>query len=428
MSDRISFPAAGLEHLIIEEMAPDAQVYGAPDSDAIEVNYQASGGRADAPQLSVEDGQARIRDVLVIQAVIPSHLQATVKHAPGDLWVQQLAGDIYLESVQGDLRLAQLEGVAHVAHVDGSIRAEKVADLHLLGRCNGDLRIEQGGRFSAEAVAGDVRLRDVAEARLERVRGDLWAEKVSGSLQVSRADGDARLSEITGPVVIGSVAGDFRADALTAGLTAQRVSGDATLAGPFDGAEVGYALSAEADIRLHLPADADVRLTVHAGGRIRSDVQLTPASDGSPTFSATLGRGTHRIVLNSGSDLRIVHHGEAATQSGKTRRTSAAAADARPGVDVDELSGLGERIRQQVNASLAAAGISVPPGEASWGRRGRGGVAGSRGARPPGPERQQSGVSAPAASLEEQTAVLQMLAEGKISAEEADVLLKALGA
>ncbi len=466
MSDCISFPAEEFDHLIIEEMAQDALVRGTTEGGTIEVSYQPLGGNGAVPHLLIEDGEARLSGALAVRVILPSSLSATIKNAPGDLRVQNLAGDINLEGVRGDLRLARLEGVARIAQVDGSIRAERVADVHLLGSCNGDLRIELGQRLSAEAVAGDVRLYDVAEARLERVRGDLWAEKLRGSLQVNRADGDARLSEIAGPVVIRSVTGDLRASALTAGLTAQQVSGDAALSGPFGEAQEGYALSAEGDVSLHLQADADVRLSVRAGGRIRSDLQLTPTADGSPTFSATLGRGTHRIVLSSGGDLRIVRQpvptplqgsdaasrqGDAAPQAGKAQTQTAVqgepwpASDIRSVVDVGDLSGLGERIRQQVNASLAAAGVNVSAEEPGGGRRGllahpgphgaagaggergRGG-AGTRGSRPPGPERQRSTAPVPTASLEEQVAVMQMLAEGKITSQEADVLLKALGA
>ena len=83
-----------------------------------------------------------------------------------------------------------------------------------------------------------------------------------------------------------------------------------------------------------------------------------------------------------------------------------------------DLRNLGERIRQQVQASLAAAGIAPPNGEASA-RRER--------SRPPAPERAKP-ATARTASTEEQMAILKMVETGAISPQEADVLLRALEA
>jgi hypothetical protein len=420
MSDHATFPAEGINHLVIEEMTRDALVGGTTDTQAIEVTCEPV-GRDTTSTLAVEGDVARLEGAPAERIILPNRLAITVKNVPGDLRVQDLSGDVNLESVHGDLRLAGLGGVVRVAQVNGSIRAEGVTDLRLMGSCDGDLRTEHGEHLEAEAVAGDVRLHHLADARLGRVRGDLWVEKVEGALQVNRADGDARLSEIGGPVAIRTLTGDLRASSLTNGLTVQRVNGNALLSGPFSGAD-GYAILAEGDISLHLPSDSDVRLTLRAGGRIRSDPQLTPAGDGSPTFTANLGRGTSRITLESGGDLRITQNGMAHTRAGGGTGTRTTADS------MSDLSNLGERIRQQVSASLAAAGISIAGDESTWSRRGRSGTVGPRAPRPHGPERPRSANVSAAPSMEEQVAVMKMLAEGKISPEEADVLLSALGA
>jgi hypothetical protein len=82
------------------------------------------------------------------------------------------------------------------------------------------------------------------------------------------------------------------------------VSGDVILNGPFT-AEDGYELSADGDTSISLPA-ADVRLVLRAGGRIRSDVTLTPA-DGSPTYTAVLGGSTYQP--HDGGDMRVAQAG-----------------------------------------------------------------------------------------------------------------------
>jgi DUF4097 and DUF4098 domain-containing protein YvlB len=436
MSNYVTYPAEGITHLIIEEMARDAQVRGAADATAIQVIH--AGGE---PEFIAEGEAVRLQGAAIGRVFVPAGLAVTVKRANGDLRAQDIAGDVSLEAVHGDLRLTGLAGIVRIAQADGDLRAEATADLRVLGACAGDLRCENGGAVSVEAVSGDLRLYNVGEVRANRVAGDLWAERLAGGLQVTRADGDARLSEIAGPVKLQALAGDLRASGLTGGLAAPHVSGDALLHGPFT-ADEGYALTAEGDVGLHLPADADLRLSIRAGGRVRSDPRLTPAADGTPTFAATLGRGTGRIVLDVAGDLRITQAGvtqgpefragrispegrarlDDLSNLGERIRQQVAASLASAGID-------GERIRQQVAASLAAAGINVETGEFSLGRDHSRGprVKPPRPPEPPrSPERPRP-PSPPAPPMEEQMAILRMVEAGQITAEEAEKLLKALG-
>jgi len=149
---------------------------------------------------------------------------------------------------------------------------------------------------------------------------------------------------------------------------------------------------------------------------------LTPSPDGTPVFTAVLGRGSGRLSVTGGGDVRI----------------SQAGSEGRPGVASGNWNDLGERIRQQVTASLTAAGINPETGELNWAPFGPGrGPKGARG-RPPEPPpasragtgsagaaRQAAGPQGP--TSEEQLVILKMVEAGTISAEEAEILLKALG-
>jgi hypothetical protein len=411
VSDLSAFPATGINHLIIEDMARDAMLEGRPGAMAVEVVCQSTEGGA-GPVFEAEGETARLSGVDPIHVVVPASMMVTVKGARGDLRVQRLEGDVNLENVRGSLRLSDLSGVVRVAQVDADLRAQGVADLRIMGNCNGNLRFDNGEHLAAESVAGDTRIHDLGDARLGRLHGDLWAEKMHGTLQVGGTGGDARLAHIDGPVTLRSVTGDLRANALTGGLSAPQISGDAVLQGPYSVAEP-YSLDAEGDVVLHLPADADARVAVKAGGRIRSDAPLTPAADGSSSLTSTLGRGTARINLVSGGDLRIHSGVQGGVERGKAR--SKASPDG---------SDLGKRIREQVSASLAAAGISVAAGPVTWGGRERPRPPKeTRPPRPSGPDRPRP----TSATTEEQFAVLKMVEEGKITPDEADMLLKALG-
>ncbi len=414
MRSSVVFPAQGITHLIIEEAASDARVCGASDAAEIQVRY--TGASPDEAPRFVPDGAlVTLEGAAVSRVDVPAALAVTIRRAEGDLSVEGLTDEVNLPEVGGDLLLRELAGAVCVAAVHGDLRALRVADLQIAGRCSGDAHFEEGQLLAAETVGGDLRLQGAKEVRVGRVAGDLWIEGMRGPVQVAQVDGDARLTDIGGRVTFEAVAGDLRATALAGGLAAAHVSGDACLSGPFAAAEE-YAVTAAGDISLNLPADADARLAVRSGGRIRSDPKLIPSTDGSPTFTATLGQGSGRISASSGGDLRIRQAGAAeAPASAAGRRSSRLMSD--------DLSDLGERIRQQVTASLAAHGINVETGEVNW-SRGRG----ARATRPAPPERPRPPAPPAGPATDEERAVLRMVEEGKITAAEADRLLQALGA
>lgn len=423
MSEILTYPAEGISQLIIETLGRDASVRGVPDAVVVQITYRASEHPV-APEFIPEGRAVRFVRGIAERVTVPAGVVVIAREALGDLRAQDLADEFSIETVHGDLRLDALAGPTIIARADADIRAEAVADLRIIGACDGDLRFANGGNLAVEEVSGDVRISAAADVRLKRIHGDLWAEKLSGALTVQGADGDARLSEIAGAATLKAVSGDLRASGLTGGLAAGQVNGDAVLNGPFAAAG-GYTLAADGDIHVHLPADADVRLVARAAGRIRSDISLTPTADGTPTYSATLGAGAARLELASGGDLRVTRAGAEEARGGWQGRREKDDPFA-------EFANLGERIRQQVTASLASAGIDIETGELKGGK----GWRGFRSPRPPTspvppapPERPRPPERAKVATTaEEQLSILKMVEEGRITPEEADALLKALGA
>jgi DUF4097 and DUF4098 domain-containing protein YvlB len=414
MSEYTTFPAEGIYHLIIEEMTRDAQVWGAVDATELQITYQPSG--SERAQTFMADGDVAVLSNASVQRItVPASMNVTVKRASGDLHVRGLGGAVNIEAVRGDVRLGSLWGTTRLARIDGDLRAEEVADLRLLGACAGDLRFESGGNLEAETIAGDVRIAGATEVRLGRVHGDLWIERVEGAFQAERVSGDARLNEIGGPATLRTLHGDLRVIAATGGLSAPQVQGDAIVQGPFS-PQANYALTTNGDVSLALPADTDARLTVRAHGRIRSDVHLTPTADGTPTFTATIGQGTGRVNVVSGGDMRITQAGAASPR---------VAADIFDSATPEDLRNLGESIRRQVTTSLAAAGIMVEGGH---------GPRPARPARPASPARPAAPQppasmrppAPPQSTVEEQLRILKMVESGVITAEQAELLLKAL--
>ena len=407
MATSITLPAAGITRLEVDGLGSDSQLRGATSAESIVVAFEAG----DAPTFSSVDGVMHFQGGTINRMLAPAALPIVVVEANGDLRLKGFSGPCTIGRVAGELRLEDLAGAVEVAQVDDDLNLDHVSDLRLTGSCSGDLRAESGGSLVVARVSGDVRLQEMGDVRVACVHGDLWGEALHGGLEVIEGDGDIRLSSVDGPVRLVELAGDLRASELFGGLTAEHVTGDAALSGTSSVTAV-YSIKADGDIALHLPADASARLTVRAAGRIRSEVKLIPATDGSPTFSATVGAGVGRISVDSGGDLRIAY----ASNRGRTPERFES---------LQELAGLGERIRQQVTASLAAAGIQV---DISSGRHDH-----PRGPRAPRSPRwsvpEPPAPSAPAetaSGASEQMTVLQMLEQGQVTPEEAERLLKAL--
>ncbi|MGC8781961.1 MAG: SHOCT-like domain-containing protein [Anaerolineae bacterium] len=412
MSEFVVFPAEGIHQVIIEEAARDARLWGVEDAAEIQVTYRPADA-APLPAFAPEGELLHLRGALIQRVTAPAAIAVTVKRAAGDLHVRGFAGEVNIETVRGDLRLGNLSGVTRVAHVDGDLRGDDVADLHLSGDCAGDLRFEAGGNLEVEAVAGDVRIAEAGTARLGRVHGDLWAERLAGALEVTRVSGDARLDGIAGTATLRVLHGDLRASNVTGGLIAPQVHGDALVQSVLTGNQE-YTLVADGDITLTLQPDSDARLTVRARGRVRSDLQLTPAADGTPTFTATVGQGTGRVNLTGAGDVRISQVGADAAR---------AAADLHGPASPEDLRNLGERIRQQVMASLAAAGIHIEEGMA---RGPRGSRPGRPTPPPPPPPPPSRAAGRPGPISEEELRILKMVENGTITAAQAEMLLKAL--
>lgn len=420
MGDRLTCPAEGITELVIETLADDARIRLTPDTGEIRVAVESDGW--DSAQLVVEGERARLIGGTAERVEVPTGIAISVDEALGDVRVRGLDATLRFRAVEGDLRLENITGRVEVERVHADALVDDVAALRI-GSCAGDLRFS-GGELEVETIAGDARIERATSFRGAKVHGDLWVDRVEGDLELGVVHGDARLGEVGGAATLGLVAGDLRASNMRGGLTAGQTHGDAQLDGPFPGSS--YTVTASGDVDIRLAAEDDVRLSVRALGRIRSNLSLIPNADGTPSFTATLGEGKTGITITCNGDLRIDAAGRGDAKRNWEKRWGSG------GDPFADLSGLGDRIRQQVSASLAAAGINPETGEFNF-SFGPGKVRGGRGRgpmpEPPRPPTPPTPPQPPRATMSsEQMAVLKMLEEGRITTEEADALLRALGA
>jgi hypothetical protein len=292
------------------------------------------------------------------------------------------------------------------------VQAESVAgDLHLTGVL---------GRSSVRRVDGDVRLRRTGEVDMGRLSGDLSADEIGVGLRVESVGGDADVRDVRGDVTLSNVGGDLRLRQVD-GAVEVSVEGDASarMTPPPDSTS---RIRAKGDIRAVLPMDASAVVRVTAGG----DLLLPDPSERVVVQSPGVicfGSGSSNVELTCDGDLslrsgglgRSVGWGEDLQEQINARvQSSIAEMEASleelglDSVNIDS-ERIGHRVRKAVARALRAAG-------------GAGIAAGS-------PEDDRTGPTAaaqPVGSDEEHLAVLRMLEEGKINAEQAEALLRAL--
>jgi hypothetical protein len=262
-------------------------------------------------------------------------------------------------------------------------------------------------------IGGDLSIRDVASVSVASVQGDFSLREARGSLYAKRLHGDASVRGVEGGVVLESVSDDLALRDVRGDITAN-VGGDVVLyLNPLS--NNSHTVTAGDDILLVLPANADASLTLQ-GDVIDIDWPGIEKDDQAKIREVTLGNGSARINLNAGGDVRVTNRVDAGDWADEFGNFA--------GINFD-WSGFGERISRQAEqaarrAEKTAKGVARRL-ERSVGRHAhRWNVNWTAGGPFPPPP------AVNPVSDEERLAILKMLQDKKITAEEADKLLAAL--
>jgi hypothetical protein len=334
----------------------------------------------------------------------PGHTLEAQAPSKGQLSVHQEAERIVLSCRAGCLVFLPSQAV---------VQAEAVAgDLHLTGI---------SGRSSVKMVAGDVRIRRAGEVEMGQLGGDLSADEINGGLHIDSVGGGANVRDVRGDVQLGNVEGDIRLRQVD-GAVEVTVGGDASvrLTPPPDSTS---RIRAGGDITAVLPGNASAVVRVTAGGDL-----LLPSPSESVVVEGPgvicCGSGSASVELTCEGDLslRLGGLGRAGgwgpdLQEQINARVKSSIAEMEASLEelgLDSLSidseRIGQRVRKAVARALRAAGGGAGIGAGIM-------------------DEDRSGSAAKAQSSggdEEHLAVLRMLEEGKINAEQAEALLRAL--
>lgn len=353
-----------------------------------------------------------------------------VGHAP-HVTIESVGGDLRLVGWEAEELLAKVEqeGDLTVVEADGQLtlrcqdnlavslpRASRV----LVRAVEGDMSVRGlAGDLQVDAVRGDLAMRDVGAVTLGEVGADFSLRRARGDVHVRRVGGDASLRELEGSLRLEEIADDLAVRGVGGDLVA-RVQGDVVVhLEPQAGRE--YTLQAGDDIMLLMPSEADACLQIEAG-RVRVEWPGIEKEAGTAR-EVTLGAGAARVRLEAGGDVVITNRLDAVESADEYGNFAGMMFDW-GGFGRD----LGERItrRAQEVAERAAhkAGAAGRRAERHV-RRGSSGklnVSRWKWDYPVGGQ----AAAAVSATDEERLAILRMLADKVITAEQASHLLAAL--
>lgn len=345
----------------------------------------------------------------------------------GDISVVGWDGnEILLKADDDELTLNQNgEEVRFSCEDDMSLRVPKGSTLSFAS-IRGDAAVRGvNGDIEIKEIHGDLSMRDVGSVSIGSIESDLSLRAAHGNLYVKNAHGDISVRDVEGNVNIESVSDDLALRGARGNIKVNVGEDVVVYLEPRDDGD--YLVTAGDDILLVMPSHANATVTMQ-GDQI--DVQWPGVDQDSETTErvVTLGSGAAKIVLSAGGHIRLTNQANAAESADEFGNFA--------GLNFD-WSGFGERISRQVEqATQRAAKRAEETARRAerhaerqvrrWGGKVNFGPGPSWDFGPKGmPSPPGVPKSEPVAD-EERMAILKMLQEKKITAEQAEQLLRAL--
>jgi hypothetical protein len=346
--------------------------------------------------------------------------------------IDAVGGDLSIVGWEGEDILIKADEDEATFKLDGSLVTISASDdLSLRVPRNAKLKIETvGGDMSLRGVyggielkevGGDLSIRDVGTLSIDSVQSDFSLGGVKGNVAVKNIAGDASIRDVDGNVSI-SVGDDLVLRNVMNGNISANVGEDVMLYLAPDGSQA-ISVTAGDDILLVLAPQSNATLSMN-GDEIDIDWPGIENDEDQTSRVLTVGNGSAVVSLNAGSDIRVTSEnraGESADEHGNFAgmmfdwSNFGDQLNERISRRVEEAT---RRAAQQAERAARRAEAKVR-GRARVGRWNWNIEPGSFTPPPPPPVRE------PVSEVERVT-ILKMLAEKKITAEDADKLLAAL--
>jgi len=344
----------------------------------------------------------------------------------GDLSIVGWDGaDLLIKADDDDARFNQTDETVSVScNSDLALRLPKDAVL-IIKSINGDASIRGVlGAITIKEVHGDLSVRDVGSLSIDTVHADFSLRGAKGDLYIKNVYSDASIRDVDGSVTLDSVANDL---ALRGARGNIKVNvGEDVVVYLEPKANGQYSVNAGDDILLVLPKSANATVTMQ-GDELDLDWQGIEPDEEATERVVVLGDGSAKINLVAGGDVRVTNRadaGESAEEFGNFA-----------GLNFD-WSGFGDRISRQVEQATSRAAKRAEEvtrrAERHMERQMRHGksglVVGGWNWDFKGTSKPSTPPASPSESVseDERMAILKMLADKKITSQQAEELLNAL--
>ncbi len=269
----------------------------------------------------------------------------------GDLSVQGSPRPEVCLRADEDSLDASREGDTIMVSCKSDLRVElPFASTLRMQKTSGDAVIKRvQGLIEIETVDGDLILSGVGSSSIQKVGGDLSARVVDGDLVVLEVEGDMSVRNISGELRIDHVGRDLGARELLGDALVEKVEGDVRLRTQFQSGK-SYRFTAGGDIVVRVLPDADADLTIRSTkGDIRIKAPMVDREDGDGVVTGRLGDGGATVILEARKDAVLVARGSDWMHAG----VEFGALGAEIGVEFgSEFAGLADEIAAQVQAHM----------------------------------------------------------------------------
>ncbi|RPI32783.1 MAG: hypothetical protein EHM70_08025 [Chloroflexota bacterium] len=201
------------------------------------------------------------------------------------------------------------------------------------------------GELYVQHVHGNLNLRSMGQCKVDMVDGDLEIKHIAGDCVLQTVNGNASVRDVEGSFsVTGAINGNLKLDDVEDEASAM-VNGNATLRlDPRLGQ--AYNFSANGNLLCRLPEDASVKLSVPRAASVTVKMKSAGNVDSSKTpFELVIGEGDADLTLSAGGNVMVA---EQAVDWEMMQEI-----DADTGADLNSLStDIGDQLTQQIDAQM----------------------------------------------------------------------------
>ena len=292
------FETGEAPNLLIEEIHGNMQVRGWN-----EPRVMVSGNGSDY-HFSQEGNEVRLNDFDDCRIFVPVGATLTLGEIHGNAQISGVRGEITVAQIHGNLHGDAL-GTTQLGRVRGNCTLHEVKGNVQLELCDGNCIVrEVEGTVTIGRVRGNLSMNDATLLTAESVSGNLSVKSLQGNVQVRKVGGNLAVYAVMGDLYAESVGGDLKVREIM-GRVHAHVGGNAKL--DLQDLPIPFVtVNAGGDIRCRVPLEVDAQANLRAGDEIVIKNLELPDEWSARQADFTLGHGEGKLELKAGNRIKLI--------------------------------------------------------------------------------------------------------------------------